>query len=81
MNLPAGSQVWVALGVDLAWTSEAHLTAAVVDALNGANWQRGDGKGKKPDPIPRPTDLARKAASLKRNFERAEQFAKRTRER
>lgn len=36
------------------WTLNDHLLAGAVDALRGANWQRGGAKGSKPKPIPRP---------------------------
>lgn len=36
------------------WSTTDHLTAAVFDALNIANWQRGGGKGRRPKPLPRP---------------------------
>ena len=36
------------------WTVDTHLLAGVLDALNGANFQRGGGKGKRPEPVPRP---------------------------
>lgn len=36
------------------WDLHAHLLAGVLDALNGANYQRSGGKGQKPKPIPRP---------------------------
>lgn len=55
-NLPGGSALWRAAGVDAGWTEEAHLLATVVDVLQLANWQRG-GKGQKPNPLLRPTDL------------------------
>lgn len=38
------------------WDTNSYLLAAAVDALNGANWQRGGGKGKRPEPVPRPND-------------------------
>jgi hypothetical protein len=37
-----------------------HLLASVLDALNGANWQRGGGKGSKPKPTQRPDPRAEK---------------------
>lgn len=36
------------------WDLDAHLLAGVLDALNAANWQRGGGKGRRPQPVPRP---------------------------
>ena len=42
------------LGESAFWTVDTHLLAGVLDALNGANFQRGGGKGKKPSPVPRP---------------------------
>ena len=42
------------LGDAAFWTVDTHLLAGVLDALNGANFQRGGGKGKRPDPVPRP---------------------------
>jgi hypothetical protein len=42
-------------GDDQVWGLTEQLLAAAVDALNGANWQRGGGKQRdKPKPIPRP---------------------------
>lgn len=42
-------------GEDHVWGITEQLLAAAVDALNGANWQRGGGKQRdKPKPIPRP---------------------------
>ena len=42
------------LGESAFWTVDTHLLAGVLDALNGANFQRGGGRGKKPTPVPRP---------------------------
>lgn len=42
------------LGESAFWTVDTHLLAGVLDALNGANFQRGGGKGKRPEPVPRP---------------------------
>lgn len=42
------------LGESADWGVTEHLLAAAVDALNGANWQRGGGKGKHPKPVKRP---------------------------
>jgi len=55
-NLPAESAtVRAMVGDSAAWSTEAHLTALVVDALNVANWQRAARKGStRPTPIQRP---------------------------
>jgi hypothetical protein len=80
MQLPAGAQTWLSCGYDNAWTLTEHLTAAVVDALNAANWQRmGDGKAKKPDPVKRPSDLRDADAKASRNDARAQAFLERQR--
>ena len=42
------------LGESAFWTVDTHLLAGVLDALNGANFQRGGGRGKRPSPVPRP---------------------------
>ena len=42
------------LGESAFWTVDTHLLAGVLDALNGANFQRSGGRGKKPSPVPRP---------------------------
>lgn len=56
VNLPAESAtVRATVGDSAAWSTEAHLTALVVDALNVANWQRAARKGSpRPTPIQRP---------------------------
>lgn len=41
-------------GDTVLWGITDHLLATVADALIAGNWQRGGGKGRKPDPIPRP---------------------------
>lgn len=57
------------------WRVTDHLLAAVLDALHGANWQRGGGKGQRPKPIKRPgvddgsKSLGRGAVPI-RDFER-----------
>ena len=56
-ELPYGAQVWLRVESNAAWTSEAHLLAYVLDALNGANWQRAGGEGEQPKPTPRPDEL------------------------
>ncbi|MEV1331121.1 hypothetical protein AB0J20_16265 [Micromonospora costi] len=57
MNSPLG----VALNGDAArWGVTEHLLATAVDALLGANWQRGGGKGQRPKPVKRPDARAEK---------------------
>lgn len=46
------------------WGTAEHLLAAIYDALKGANWQRGGGKGTKPKPLPRPGDAPAKRELL-----------------
>jgi hypothetical protein len=41
-------------GEAAAWGPLEHIAAAMLDALNGGNWQRGGGKGPKPKPTRRP---------------------------
>ncbi|HET6154363.1 MAG TPA: hypothetical protein VFE15_15570 [Marmoricola sp.] len=60
------------------WTTEAHMLAAVLDALHGGNWQRGGGQGKRPKPIARPSDELHKGNEIERHIQRA---IKRRRER
>ena len=36
------------------WGVSDHLLAGIFDTLQGANWQRGGGKGRRPEPIERP---------------------------
>jgi hypothetical protein len=36
------------------WRIDTYLLAAVVDVLQAANYQRGGGKGARPDPVKRP---------------------------
>lgn len=36
------------------WTSDRYLLASILDVLQGANYQRSGGKGKKPKPTWRP---------------------------
>lgn len=42
------------LGESAFWSVDTHLLAGVLDALNGANFQRSGGRGKRPEPVPRP---------------------------
>lgn len=76
-HLPPGSAVFRALGVDAAWTMEAHALAAISDGVAAGNWQRGGGKGARPKPAPRPSDI--KAAEDKRERERLRAIAYRNR--
>ena len=62
------------MGVDTAWTVGEHLTASAVDQLAGANWQRGGGKGKQPEQIPRPEDARREREKTARAVARATKF-------
>lgn len=59
------------------WTVDTYLLALAVDALNGANWQRaGDGKSKRPTPIPRPGEdeaRAERVAGLAAAFKARQQ--------
>lgn len=77
MGLPPGSLVWQELGEDAAWTAGEHLLAATVDALNIANWQRSDGKGKQPDPLPRPRDIKADMDKRQKMLDRASKFKQR----
>lgn len=38
------------------WEDRDYLLAYAVDLLAGANWQRGGGKGRQPQPLRRPGD-------------------------
>lgn len=60
-HLPADAPLGVALHGEAArWGVTEHLLATAVDALIGANWQRGGGKGQRPKPLPRPDPRAEK---------------------
>lgn len=41
-------------GSDAGWGLQEQLTAMVADAMNARLWQEGGGKGRRPQPIPRP---------------------------
>lgn len=43
------------------WSLDTHLLATVVDLLQGANYQRSGGKGRKPTPINRPRSKDRRS--------------------
>jgi len=51
---PAGSPIAGALDPRMAWTVDQCLSATRVDQLNALLWSLGGGKGKQPEPIPRP---------------------------
>lgn len=51
-------------GADAIWGLTDHLLAAVLDALNSGNWQRGGGKGPRPKPTPRPGRGGRKSTRM-----------------
>lgn len=80
-NLPHGAAVWLAQGHDAGWSVEAQLLAEAVDALHGANWQRGGSKGAQPPPIDRPAALLKRSQSTERNAARAARFLARKRAR
>ena len=80
-HLPAGSQVWRQAIHDLAWTDGDYLMATIADALMSGNWQRGGGKGQRPDPVPRPSDAALERAKERRAVRNAEAFMARQRRR
>lgn len=65
-ELPFGARCWEYLNADSAWPASSYLLAEMADALNGANWQRAGGKGKKPKPIPRPADSRKQAEADER---------------
>lgn len=54
-NLPHESATLRAMhGHAADWSVTDYLLAGVIDVLQGGNWQRGGGKGRKPKPIERP---------------------------
>jgi hypothetical protein len=38
------------------WTPETDFLALILQAVQGANWQRGGGKGRPPERVKRPSD-------------------------
>lgn len=60
-NLPAGA--FPALDTSMAWTTETHLLASVIDALQMLTWvqlaKASKAKPKKPKPFPRPGTTTR----------------------
>ena len=68
-NLPSGSlESWT--DVDASWTVETHMLAEAIDAINWLTWMtarvNSKKEPKKPKPIPRPGDKARKRPAKKR---------------
>lgn len=53
-GLPRESRLVRSIDPSSVWGPEAHLLASAVDLLQGANWQRGGGKGSRPRPVKRP---------------------------
>lgn len=76
-HLPMGSQVWRVAGHDLAWTDGDYLLAVSADALMAGNWQRGGGQGAKPQPVPRPREVAEKNRRDQLAAMKAQAFAER----
>lgn len=74
IRLPPGALTWQDVGTDAAWSTESHLLAQIVDTLNAANYQRAGGKGDKPKPLPRPTDLKEIQDKRERMLQRASKF-------
>ncbi len=56
-----------ALGEQASWSLDAHLLALVIDTLRTANWQRGGGKGRRPQPIRRPGTAGRRLGRTDRD--------------
>lgn len=80
LYLPPGAAVWQEAGTDTAWGTTEYLLAEAVDTLRMANWQRG-GKGQKPEPLPRPSELREARKKRERMFEQAARFKERHRKR
>lgn len=54
-NLPLSSATARAVhGEKTEWSAAEHLLASILDVLQVANWQRGGGKGSRPQPTKRP---------------------------
>jgi hypothetical protein len=83
VNLPAGAQVWRAMGQANAWTVEEHLSLSIIDRLNVLVWQKtaAAAKGRDaPKPLPRPggeeSSAADEALAKARAFRERHQQAK-----
>ena len=84
MYLPPGARVWAERGDNTAWSTESHLIAAAVDALEVGNWLRSeDGKRgrNRPKPLPRPVDIKAQRDKQARISARALRFLQRQRHR
>lgn len=69
-HLPSDSATYAEIhGPQAAWRVTDYLLANVADQLAGANWQRGGGKGRRPQPLPRPRSAVEQRAR-KREMER-----------
>lgn len=79
LNLPDGCTFHQALGLDSAWSTEAHLLALVFDALQTANWQRSGSKSARPEPLRRPADIQADRERAQIHQTRAERFLARQR--
>jgi hypothetical protein len=67
---PPGSALARAIdGEDALWGLSEQLLAVVADRLGLALWQNGGGKGRKPDPIPRPGTRPRQVGVTARKLE------------
>ncbi|GAB2767510.1 hypothetical protein [Sinomonas soli] len=80
-NLPRGAAVWVHTGGPRAVSDETEALWAVEAAVAAGNWQRGGGKGTKPEMRPFPEGLltvrARAEERAARTKAKAERFRRR----
>lgn len=64
-NLGRDSALWQAQqrerdpDFDPGWREQEYMLAIIADALHTQIWQAGSGKGKRPQPLPRPGDTRR----------------------
>lgn len=56
------------------WGYTEWILADLADILQGANWQRGGGGHRRPDPYPRPSDVRRRAAHAPMTREQADRL-------
>lgn len=56
------SWVYRAHDPDWQWGIQEYLLAIIADAENLSLWQRGNGKGQKPEPVPRPSNSKKYAS-------------------